>query len=305
MSARRPHSLLDPAVLNRIGSLEVVARKIVEGTMVGPHESRGHGVGSEFAQYRPYIPGDDLRALDWRVYARTDRYFVRQYTAETNMHAWLVVDATASMRFASGGVSKLDAARMLAAALAFVLVRQGDRVGLRAVGGGARAEALPARGGERHLHALLHALVRLEAGGEGSVASALAGGLERFSRRGPVFVLSDLYEPAAELAEAVARLSRAGFDVALFHTLDPLERALDLDAETEFVGLEGGGRVTADPRKLKRRYLARLAGHVDELRAGCASAGAQFVEVDTGAPLDEPLSRFLRRRFGRRRHEGA
>lgn len=294
----RPTRLLDPAVLARVSSLELVARRVVEGTSVGMHASRARGVGSEFAQYRPYISGDDLRSLDWRVYARTDRYYVRQFTAETNLDAWLVLDATRSMAFGSGEVTKLDVARMLAASVAYLLVRQGDRVGYLPVGGSS-AEAVPPRGGERHLHALLHALERTEASGAASVASALDGGLERFRRRGPVFVFSDLYEPADALGDAATRLARAGFDVTLFHVLDALERRMELGDETEFVDLEGAGRLTADPRLLRRTYLDRLGAHVADLGRACAGAGVDFVAVDTSAPLDEMLAAVLRSRRAR------
>lgn len=296
--SRAAHGLLDPATLSRLDSLEVAARKIVEGTMVGPHASRSYGAGSEFAQYRPYIPGDDLRALDWRVFARTDRYYVRQHEAETNLHAWLVVDASASMGYGSAGATKLDVSRLLAAALGYLLVRQGDRVGLLPIGEG--AEALPARGGERHLHVLLHALARLTPGGSGSVARTLDASLERIKRRGPVFVFSDLYENASEIGDAASRLARAGFDVALFHVLDRVERTLDIGGETEFVGLEGDGRLTADPHRARRDYLARLAEHLTALKAACTGSGVELVDVDTTTALDEVLARFLRHRVARR-----
>jgi uncharacterized protein (DUF58 family) len=147
---------------------------------------------------------------------------------------------------------------------------------------------------------VLHALARVEAGGAGSVAAALAAGLGAFRRRGPVFVFSDLYEPADVVGDAVTKLARAGFDVALFHVLDPLERDLDLARETEFVDLEGGERLAADPRLLRRAYRERLSSHVAELRRACASAGAELVEVDTSAPLDAALARYLRERRTRR-----
>ena len=266
--------------------------------MVGMHESRAHGPGSEFAQYRPYIPGDDVRSLDWRVFARTDRYYVRQHVAETNLDAWLLVDSSASMGFGSREVTKLRVAGMLAAALAYLFVRQGDRVGLTVVGGPG-VDTVPARGGERHLHTLLHALERLVATGTGSVAGALDLALGRLKRRGAVVVVSDLYEPALDVGNAVARLARAGFDITLFHVLDRVERTLDLDAETEFVGMEEHGHVTADPRRLRRYYLERLDEHVGALRSACAAAGADFVEVDTAGPLDATLARYLRTRVAR------
>jgi uncharacterized protein (DUF58 family) len=289
--------LLDPALLARLGSLEVAARRLVEGTMVGRHESRARGAGSEFSQYRPYIEGDDARDVDWRLYARSDRYYVRQHTAETNLDAWLVVDASASMRFGRE-TSKLDAAKMLAAALAYLLVRQGDRVGLVTLGGGSRV--LPARGGERHLHALLHELDRLEGAGDDSVASALEDTLTGLKRRGAVWAFSDLYEEPGAIGRAAARLARAGFDVALFHLLDRVERTLEIDGDTEFTALEGGGRLTADPKRLRRRYVERLDEHRAALRRATSDVGVDFVEVDTSAPLDSPLATFLATRSGGR-----
>ncbi len=297
--APSPRRLLDPELLSRIGSLDVIARRVVEGTMVGMHESRSHGVGSEFAQYRPYIPGDDLRSLDWRVFARTDRYYVRQYTAETNLHAWLLVDSSASMGFQSRSVSKLDVSRILAASLAYLLVQQGDRVGLRPLAGATPTDVLPPGGGERHLHVLLHALDRMRAAGSGSLVAALDEALLRIRRRGPLVIFSDLYEPADKLGDAISRFSRAGFEVALFHVLDPIERNLELSGDIEFVGLEGDGRLTADPRRIRADYNSRFAAHVDALRRACNRSGADYVAIDTSGALDEALARYLRARRAR------
>lgn len=288
--------MLDPHLLAKLGPLDIVARTIVDGTMVGMHASRNRGIGTEFSQYRPYIAGDDLRALDWRVFGRTDRYYVRLFAAETNFEAVLIVDASASMQFGPDGVSKFHVARMLAAALAHLLVGQGDRVGLVPVAGSGRTERIPSRGGRMHLRAVLHGLERLEAAGEGSVVAALDAALERLRRRGPVFVLSDFYEPAAAIGDAVARLSRAGFDVTLLHVLDRIERTLDVGDDTEFVDLEDNGRLTADPRRIRRAYRERLEAHAAELASSAARCGAIFVPVTTSEPLDRPLARALRER---------
>lgn len=288
--------MLDPQLLSRLGSLDVIARTIVDGTMVGMHASRSRGIGTEFSQYRQYIAGDDLRALDWRVYGRTDRYYVRLFSAETNLEATLVVDASASMRFGTTGVSKFDVARMLAAALAYLLVGQSDRVGLVPVAGAGRTERISAGSGDRHLRAILLGLDRLAADGNGSLTGELDGVLGRLRRRGPVFAFSDCYESSKAVGDVIARLARAGFDVTLFHILDPVERTLDLGGDTEFVGLEGDGRLTADPRRLRRAYREGLDAHIQELAAGCARCGAIFVPVSTADPLDRPLAVALRAR---------
>jgi len=289
-------TVLDPQLLSRLGSLDVIARTIVDGTMVGMHASRSRGIGTEFSQYRQYIAGDDLRSLDWRVYGRTDRYYVRLFAAETNLEATILVDASASMRFGTTGSSKFDVARMMAAALAYLLVGQSDRVGLVPVAGSGRTQRISAGSGDRHLRALLLGLERLEADGKGSIAAELDGLLGRLQRRGPIFALSDCYERASGIGDAIARLSRAGFDVTLLHVLDPVERTLEIDGDTEFVGLEGDGHLTADPRRLKRSYRERIDAHVRDLASACARCGSIFVPVSTADPLDRPLATALRAR---------
>ena len=288
--------MLDPQLLAQLGSLDVIARTIVDGTMVGMHASRSRGIGTEFSQYRQYIAGDDLRALDWRVYGRTDRYYVRLFSAETNLEATLIVDASASMRFTTTGVTKFQVARMLAAALAYMLIGQADRVSLVPVAGAGRTERISAGSGDRHLRAILLGLERLEADGSASLVAELDGVIERLRRRGPVFVFSDSYEPAKAIGDAIARLARAGFDVTLLHILDPVERSLEIGGDTEFVGLEGDGRLTADPRRVRHGYRDRLDAHIAELALACARCGAIFIPVNTAEPLDRPLATALRAR---------
>lgn len=283
-------------VLRAIGRLDLIARAVVEGFLAGQHRSPFRGMSQEFAAHREYMAGDEVRRIDWRVYARTDRLYVKEFEEETNAPVRLLLDVSASLGYAPrGDVSKLDYARHLVAALAYLATRQNDRVGLICFSDEVR-ERLEARGGQRHLHLIFNALENVKATGQTRVGESLLREAARWKRRGLVALVSDLYDEAEAITKAVARVRRTGHDVIVFHLLDRAERVLEGRGLVEFHDLETGETLIADADRMRRAYVER----VDEMRAfyrrEFEGAGADYVELDPSAPLDRALAMYLRKR---------
>jgi uncharacterized protein (DUF58 family) len=237
--ARSNTSLLRPSVLTSIGRLDLIARAVVEGFLAGLHRSPYRGISQEFATHRPYIAGDEVRRVDWRVYARTDRLYVKEFEEETNAPVRLLLDTSASLKYAPRAASKLDYARYLAAALAYLAIRQGDRVGLILLDEEVR-ERTPARGGARHLHRILAALEGIRAGALTRLAPLMLSEAGQWKRRGLVVLISDLYDQPEELVEAATRIGRSGHELVVFHLLDRAEKLLEHPGTHEFHDLETG-----------------------------------------------------------------
>ncbi len=284
---------MDPATLSRIGNLELVARWVVEGFIAGLHRSPHLGVSTDFAEHRPYAPGDDIRHVDWRVYARTERTYLKTYEAETNSNFTVLLDVSASMGFAHGGISKLAYAKLLAATLAWFSRRQRDRVGLVTFSDDVREIVPPAA---RHLPNILHALERATAAGGGSLRLPLAKVAQLQPRRGIFVLISDLYEPVADVSRALAPLTGAGHDVIVIQLLDAAERTFPFDDATTFRDLESGERLPVSPGKVRQRYVAAMEAHVTSMRARLSGARVDYTLVDTSQPLDRVLFDYLLRR---------
>lgn len=287
--------LLDPKVLASLGRLDLVARTIVEGFLTGLHKSPYHGLSQEFAEHRPYIAGDELRRIDWRVYARTDRLYVKESEEETNAPVRLLLDMSASLLYTPREVSKLDYARYLAASLSYLAVRQGDRTGLVLFNEEVRA-LLPARGGKRHLQTILLALENLEASGQTRIAQTLLSQAAHWKRRGLCLLISDLYDGPEEIVEAVSRVRRVGHDVIVFHLLDRAEKLLEGRGTYEFRDLETGETIHADLDRVRRAYTERMETTRAYFRRELERTGADYAELDTAEPLDRALAIYLRRR---------
>ena len=286
--------LLDARVLAGISSLEIVARTVVEGFLTGLHRSPAFGFSQEFAEYRPYSPGDDPRFVDWNVYARNDRIYLKQYQGETNAALVVLLDASASMGYRSGWVSKLEYARFLAASLAYLAVHQRDPAGLVVYDEEVRAFLPPSlRHGQ--LPALLSALERTEPSRRTDVARALSGVARLVRRRGLVAVVSDFYEPPDRILRALAPLLGRGDDVVLFHVLDPAELSPSLAEPVRLEDMETGTDLEVGPVQV-REYAARLRAHIDALRRAAGERGADYQMLDTSQPLDGALREYLRRR---------
>jgi uncharacterized protein (DUF58 family) len=294
MSERRPR-LLDPHFVSKLTRLDLTARLVVEGFLTGLHRSPYHGFSVEFAEHRQYMPGDPLRHLDWRVLAKSDRKYIKQYEEETNLRAMLLVDTSASMGYGSHGVTKLDYARQLAAALAYLMLRQNDAVGLFAFATG-RAELIPPRSTMGHARPLLLLLERLTPGGTTDFASSLHSLAERMNRRGLVVLISDLLDDPERIAQAIHHFRHKKHEVLVFHVLDPQEVAFDFEREAVYVDLETGERVTTRPQELRPDYRARVNAWRDQIRQFCVEKRADYVPLTTDQPYDRALLEYLSKR---------
>jgi uncharacterized protein (DUF58 family) len=289
-----PTTLLDPVLLARIGDLALLARTVVDGFMHGLHRARRVGLSLDFAAHRPYQPGDDIRRIDWRVYGRTERFYVKEYEADTNAAVIFALDASASMDFGSGAVTKFAYARFLVASLAWLSQRQGDRVGLVTFAGDLLEVVPPST---RHLQLILHTLGRARAAGAGRLSPMLTRAARLSTRAGIAVVVSDCYEEPEQVQRGVGALRARGHDVVLFHLLDPAERDLPGDAAATFEDAETGERLPLRPEVLRERYRAELDRHRSELARRLATDGADYVPLTTDQPLDLALHAYLERRL--------
>jgi uncharacterized protein (DUF58 family) len=283
---------VDPAVLARLRGLPLCARVPVTGTVAGRHRSPHRGSSVEFSEYREYVPGDDPRRLDWRAYARSDRYYVKEFEAETNLRLRLVVDGSGSMAFGSGALARIDVARRIAAALGWLALAQGDAVGLSILEGGGVRD-IPARRNAAHLAVILETLGEVRPRGGTRLAAGLHEVAESIPRRGVVVIISDLFVAPEELRDCFQHLRFRRHDVAVFQLLDPLEISFDLPSQMRFVDLEGGPPLTAEPPAIARRYREAFERHSAALRIAVREAAVDYHLVRLDEPFEAAVARFL------------
>lgn len=287
----------DPSTLSRYGGLGLVARTLVEGFLTGVHKSPYKGSSVEFAEHRPYTRGDDLRRIDWRVHGKTDRYYVKEFEEETNLRAYLLVDASGSMGYRGRGPSKFDYARHVAACLAYLMLHQLDAVGLATMDSQLR-RFLPPRASAKHLLRILNVLEQTEPGGETSLAPLwheLAG--RQIRRRGLVVVLSDCFDDVRALTLALKHFRHQKHEVLLFHILAPEELDFPFHKPTQFQNLElAGDRRLIDPARLRAGYLSRFQAFCRELRERARGMGVDYELLRTDEPVDRALGAYLARR---------
>jgi uncharacterized protein (DUF58 family) len=295
--APRPAKFLDPDVLARIGSLELLARAVVEGFMSGLHRSPFTGFSTEFTEYRQYNAGDDLRYLDWRLFGRTDRYFIKKYRADTNTQCHLLVDTSASMRYAHGDhVSKLQYAQFLAASFAYLLGRQQDAVGLVAFDTHVHTH-VPARNRTGHMRTVYGQLSLLQCGGETRLAESLHEVAESLTRRGIVVLISDLYDQPERLQSAFQHLRFKGHDLLAFHVLDKNEIEFNFDDPVLLLeDAETQEQMPVLPDVVMGGYRERMRKHIDDMRRCAAANHVDYELITTDQPLDFALFSFLSKR---------
>jgi uncharacterized protein (DUF58 family) len=282
---------VDPKVLARIKDLELLARSVVDGFINGMHRAPYFGASIDFAEHRGYVAGDDIRRVDWRLYARTDRYFVKQYEADTNANFSVLLDVSRSMGFASEGqVTKLDYGKFLAACLAYLSHRQRDRVGIITFSEDVEVQVPPSA---KHFNVLLHTLDRAKPERPGRLLSVLDKAAEHFKRRSIVALISDLYENPEDLLEALKPYRFLGNDLVVFHVLDPAEIHFPYTEASRFHDVETGEELPVVPEGFADQYRKMVAEHIEALRTRCAEARIDYTLLDTSKPLDEALFNYL------------
>ena len=299
MSSRNPElsetaSYLDPETISRISRLDLVARLVVEGFITGLHRSPYHGFSVEFSEHRPYMPGDPLRDLDWKAYAKTDRLYVKQYEEETNLKAYLLLDISSSMDFKAGApISKFRYATSLAAALSYLMLKQRDAVGLLLYHHQIETY-VPPRSVQSHLQVLLKTIDQARPQSDTRMAPVFHDLAERISRRGLVIVLSDLLDEPDAVLKGLRHFRHLGHEVVVFHLLDPRERDLDFRDETRFYDLENPEEtLTTQPRHIHHEYRELMDELIQTYQLGCAEARIDYALFDTATPFDAALSRYL------------
>jgi len=293
--------LLDPEVLNRIGHLELIANRVVEGFVSGKHPSPFKGGCVEFADHRSYTPGDEVRLVDWRAFARSDRYYIKQFEEETNLQVVLVVDGSGSMEFGMSTVPKLRYAQMTAACLARLMLHQRDSVGLAVIDSAVRTY-VPPRSKASHFRVIVMELSNIRPEGETSLATVLHEIAERIRRRGMVIICSDCFDDVESLSNALHHFRSRGHETILFHIMAPEEVTFDFTRWSRFECLEvAGRRVDLDPVAIRKGYLDRVNGFLDGLKEACGEAGCDYVPLRTDRPLGDSLAYYLASRNARRR----
>ena len=290
---------LRPDVIQQVQRLDLKARFIVQGFLSGLHSSPFHGFSVEFSEHRKYNVGDDMRMIDWGVYAKTDRFYIKKYEAETNLDCHLLVDCSGSMGYAAGGrMSKMDYSICLAAALGYMMIHQQDSVGLMTFDEKLRAH-LPPKSKRSHLMNLLGELARTKPFGRTNLAAALHDAASRIHKRGLIIVLSDLLADQAEVVKALHHLRFRGHDLIVFQVLDYSEMAFEFDGQVRFEDPETKDHVDTNPQAIRASYLQEIRAFMDEYRRACQSVRADFVSVHNAMTFDKALIEFLTQRRGR------
>jgi uncharacterized protein (DUF58 family) len=287
---------LHPEVVQRIARLDLRARHVVEGFLSGMHRSPYFGQSVEFRQHRPYTIGDDLRYVDWKVWAKQDRLFVKQFEADTNFRMTLLVDVSASMRYGSGAMNKFEYAATIAVSLAYLVLRQQDAVGCLAFDEDARM-TVPQRTKRNHLESVIQALDVSQPANKTDLYQIIRKTAEAFPRRGMVVLISDLLVERDGLVRGLKLLRSRGHDVIVFHVLDDDEVDFPFSGPTRFEGLELPVHLKCNPRALREGYLAALAAYLDEVRLGCSRHNVDYVLLRTSQPLDTALATYLNHRL--------
>lgn len=286
---------LRPDVVSRLGRLDLIARLVVEGFITGLHRSPYHGFSVEFSEYRPYIPGESIKNIDWKVYGRTERHYVKQYEEETNLKSYLLLDCSASMEYTSHRVTKLQYATWLAAALGYLMIHQRDAVGLLTFDEKIK-NYYPPRSMPSYLHILLKELGRIESGKSTNISETFHELAERIKRRGLILIFSDLYDDPQSVLAALKHFRHKKHEVIVFHLLDPQEIDFDFHRETTFIDLETGDKIQAPPWQIRSEYKDKVQSFLDNYRTQCHANRIDYVPINTSRPFDVALLHFLAKR---------
>jgi uncharacterized protein (DUF58 family) len=288
----RRYKFFDPRTVARLKNLSMVAKGIVEGFLTGLHRSPFHGFSVEFSGHREYAPGDDLKFLDWKVYGRTDRYYIKQFVQETNVRTHILLDMSASMNFGSSGVTKLEYASYLAAALTQLLVSQQDAVGLVTFDNRVQ-KYIPPKSTPSHVRRILHALEEIEPSQDTSVAPVLHHIAETIHRSGLIILITDLYDDFDQIISGLEHLRHYYHSLIVMHVMDENELTFPYESVAEFVDLEDRSRVQVNPLLVRERYLELLQAFLDKCRKDLLQHDMEYLLMNTATPYDKVLARYL------------
>lgn len=296
---RTYRKFLDPEVVSRLANMDLRARLVVEGFIIGLHRSPYHGFSVEFSEHRQYMPGDELKHIDWKVYGKTNRFYVKQFEEETNLKSYLLLDASASMGFKSGRISKLTYASYLAASLTYLMLHQQDSVGLVIFDEKTR-KYIPPRAVPAYLHLILKELDHLRSGNETDVSKTFHELAERIKRRGLIIVLSDLFDDPHKILSGLKHFRHRKHEVIVFHILDPMERTFDFKGETIFKDLETGEELSTQAWHIRKEYREQMQDFIETYKRRCLENQIDYVLIDTSEPFDKALFDYLvkRKRLG-------
>jgi len=298
--AENARSYLDPRILDKITRLDLKARHLVEGFVAGMHKSPYHGFSVEFAEHREYVPGDDLKHLDWKVFGRTDRLYVKEYELETNLRSHILLDTSESMEYGSGRISKLELACLVAASMAHLILRQQDSVGVVCFDKEVRQQ-VPPSSSMGHLKSVLGVLAQAAPRNRTDIAAVFHALAEGIRHRSLVLVISDLFDRPEEVLKALRHFRHRRHDVIVFHVLDEYELTFPFQRMTLFEGLEEQPRLLVDPRALRKAYLEEIGRFCGMIQRECVRQSIDYVRVTTDQPLDVVLSRYLAGRLSMRK----
>lgn len=299
-SNRNPRSFIDAQVLSRLANVPLFSRRPMQGNVSGRHPSPHRGSSVEFAEYRKYVPGDDLRRLDWRVYGRSDRFYVKEFEADTNLRCCFIVDTSGSMGFGSTGTTKIEYARRLAGSLGYLAVQQGDAVGVSCVAKGI-VQSLPPTRNPAHLQTFFDILEQATPDGETQLPAILHELAETIRQRALIVILSDLFVEPELLRGCFQHLHFRKHDVAVFHLLDPQEVKFDFRRPMRFLDMEGGPAIFAEPNDIAERYHKALETYITNLRAIVLESAVDYHSISPDEDYEQVLARFL---VGRTRGRG-
>ncbi len=287
---------LDPSFISKLNSLELKARLVVEGFMVGLHKSPYHGFSVEFSEHRAYMQGDNLKDVDWKVFGKTEKYFIKQYEEETNLRSYVLLDTSNSMAYSSGDhISKLDYSITLAAALSYIMIHQQDAVGLTLYSEQIN-KFLPPKSSRAYLQEILKNLVNVQASEKTNTAESLSEAAEKIKRKGLVVIISDFFDDLNSVLKALKHFSYKKNEVIVFQVLDPMERTFSFGKDAIFKDLETGSELTTQPYQIQKAYREAMTEFTNKIKTECLNSNIDYNLIETSDPYDKALFRYIQKR---------
>ena len=287
---------LEPSIISKLNSLEIKARFVVEGFMVGLHKSPYHGFSVEFTEHRPYQQGDNLRDLDWKVFSKTEKYFIKQYEEETNLKSYILLDVSKSMTFSSGkNLSKLNYASILAASLSYIMIKQQDAAGLTLYSDKVNAY-LPPKASRAYLQEILKTLNNIEPSQNTNTALSLNSIAEKIKRKGLVIIISDLFDDPEKIISALKHFRHQKNEVIVFQVLDPIERSFAFGQDAIFTDMETAEELTTQPYQIQKAYKESMEIFINKIKTECLNSNIEYNLIDTSAPFDKALFSYIQKR---------